>query len=85
VTLYHFRSAAGSEVDVVLEKADGAVAGIEVKASATVDPSDFAPLQTLRDQLGNQFRAGAVLYLGDHALCSGDKLWLVPVTTLWSQ
>ena len=84
-TLYHFRTAAGSEVDVVLEKADGAVAAIEVKASATVDTSDFASLQTLRDQLGKQFRAGVVLYLGDQALSSGDRLWLVPIPTLWTQ
>ena len=83
-TLYHFRTAAGSEVDVVLEKADGTVAAIEIKASATVDTSDFASLQTLRDQLGKQFSAGAVLYLGDQTLSSGDRLWLVPVPTLWT-
>lgn len=83
VTLHHFRTAAGSEVDVVLEKADGAVAAIEVKASATVDASDFASLQTLRDQLGEQFRAGVVLYLGDQTVPFGDRLWLVPVPALW--
>ncbi len=84
-TLYHFRTAAGSEVDMVLEKADGAVAAVEVKASATVDASDFASLRTLRDQLGKQFRAGVVLYLGDQALSPGDRLWLVPIATLWTQ
>jgi len=82
-TLYHFRTATGWEVDVVLEKADGAVAGIEVKASATVGASDFAALQALRDQLGKRFRAGAVLYLGDQVLPFGNKLWLIPVPTLW--
>ena len=84
-TLYHFRTAAGSEVDVLLEKADGTVAAIEVKASATVDASDFASLQTLREQLGNQFRTGAVLYLGDQTLPFGERLWLVPLQTLWTQ
>ena len=39
----------------------GSVAAIEVKASATVAASDFAALKTLRDQLGQQFRAGGVL------------------------
>ncbi len=83
--LYHFRSAAGSEVDVVLEKADGAVAGIEVKASSTAAISDFAALQSLRDQLGKQFHAGIVLYMGDQVIPFGDSLWLVPLTHLWAE
>jgi hypothetical protein len=82
--LYHFRTAAGLEADVVLEKPDGSVAAIEVKASVTITPSDFAALQTLRDELGKQFRAGVVLYLGDQIVPFGDKLWLVPVTALWA-
>jgi hypothetical protein len=81
--LCHFRTAAGSEVDVLLEKADGTVAGVEVKASATVGTSDFAALQELRDQLGKRFRAGIVLYTGDQWVPFGDKLWLVPLPALW--
>ena len=83
-TLYHFRTAAGSEVDVVLERADGTLAAIEVKASATVTASDFEALQTLRAQLGRRFRAGVVLHLGDRILPFGDRLWLVPVPALWA-
>ena len=83
--LYHFRTAAGSEVDVVLEKPDGSVAGVEVKASATVGGSDFAALQELRDQLGKKFIAGIVLYSGDQMIPFGDKLWLVPLPVLWAK
>ena len=83
--LFHFRTAAGSEVDVVLEKADGSVAGVEVKASATVGTSDFAALQELRDQLGRKFIAGVVLYTGDQLVPFGDKLWLVPLPALWAE
>ena len=82
--LYHFRTAAGSEADVVLEKPDGSVAAIEVKASVTIAASDFAALQTLREELGKQFRAGVLLYLGDQIVPFGDKLWLVPVPALWA-
>lgn len=82
--LCHFRTATGSEVDVVLERADGSVAGVEVKASASADASDFVALQALRDQLGKQFIAGAVLYTGDQVIPFGDKLWLVPLSALWS-
>ncbi|TSA04897.1 MAG: ATP-binding protein [Nitrospiraceae bacterium] len=83
-SLYHFRTATGSEVDVVLEQADGSVAGVEIKAGATVAASDFAALQALRDQLGKRFHAGIVLYLGDHVVPFGDKLWLVPFPALWA-
>ena len=82
--LYHFRAATGSEVDVVLEQPDGSVAGIEVKASATVGASDFAALKALRDQIGELFRAGVVLYLGEQVVPFGDKLWLVPLPALWA-
>jgi hypothetical protein len=82
--LYHFRTAAGLEADVVLEKPDGSVAAIEVKASVTIAASDFAALQTLRDELGKQFRAGVVPYLGDQIVPFGDKLWLVPLPALWA-
>jgi uncharacterized protein len=84
ITLYHFRTAAGLEADVILEKADGTVAAIEVKASATIGAADFAALRTLRDQLGDSFRAGVVLYLGEQTVPFGDHLWLVPVSALWA-
>lgn len=83
-SLCHFRTATGSEVDVVLEQADGSVAGVEIKAGATVGASDFAALQALRDQLGKRFRTGVVLYLGDGLVPFGDKLWLAPVSALWA-
>jgi len=83
--LFHFRTAAGSEVDVVLEKADGTVAALEIKAGVTVGASDFSALQALRDQLGDRFRAGVVLYLGDQVVPFGDKLTLVPLPALWAK
>jgi len=84
MTLYHYRTAAGLEADVILEKPNGSVAAIEVKASATVAAADFAALKALRDQLGQQFQAGVVLYLGEQIVPFGDKLWLVPVPALWA-
>ena len=81
--LQHFRTASGSEVDVVLERPDGSVAGVEVKARATVGPADFAALAGLRDQLGRKFIAGVGLHTGDQLLPAGDKLWLAPLPALW--
>ena len=62
--LSHYRTAIGSEVDVVLEDRGGNICGFEVKASATVGPSDFAGLKALQEQLPKKFRAGVVLYSG---------------------
>ena len=83
--LSHYRTAAGSEVDVLLEKADGTVAGLEIKAGATVGPADSAGPQELRDQLGKKFTTGIVIYTGDQLIPFGDKLWLVPWSVLWSE
>lgn len=69
----------------MLERADGAVAGVEIKASATVGASDFAALQDLRERLGAKFIAGVVLYTGDTLIPSGDRLWLVPLPVLWEE
>ena len=82
--LYHLRTATGQEVDIVLEKPDGSIAAVEVKASATVRPSDFAALRALREQFGKRFHGGVVLCLGDQIVPLDDKLWLVPVPALWA-
>ncbi len=84
VSLYHYRTAAGAEVDLIVEKTDGTVAGVEVKCSATVSSGDFAGLQGLRDQLGRRFRTGVVLYTGEQRLPFGDKLWALPMASLWN-
>jgi len=41
ITFHHFRDRDGAEVDIVLERGAHEVAGIEVKAAATVTASDF--------------------------------------------
>lgn len=62
--LFHFRQAAGQEVDLVLEDSAGGVVGIEVKASATITGQDFRGLRALAEVAGARFRRGIVLYTG---------------------
>ena len=81
----HIESAieqAMSDTPVVL--LNGAICGVEVKASATVGPSDFSALKALQEQLPNRFRTGVVLYSGDQIVPYGDHLWLMPVHALWT-
>src|SRR5438067_1553648 len=82
--LYHWRDRNGSEVDLVLQAADGTVAGIEVKAAIDVDESDFRGLRTLRDRLGDQFSCGVVVHCGDRTRPFGPKLYAIPVSAIWA-
>lgn len=68
--------------DLVLER-ESQVAGVEVKAAATVTPADLRGLRKLREAAGNRFAAGAVLYDGETAASFGDGFFAVPVRALW--
>jgi predicted AAA+ superfamily ATPase len=74
----------GREVDVVLERADGSIVGLEVKSAATVVSADFRSLAYLRDKLGSRFVRGVVLYAGTRALPFGERLSALPLSCLWS-
>jgi len=80
---HHFRTAAGREVDLVLEAPDGRIVGIEVKASASIDSSDFAGLRELADEAGKKFVRGAVLYLGESVVPRGEGMVALPMDHLW--
>jgi predicted AAA+ superfamily ATPase len=82
--LFHLRDRDGHEVDLLLERGDGTVAGIEMKAAATAGPADFRGLKLLRDRLGDRFAFGAVLYTGPATVPFGDRLAAVPLAGLWS-
>ena len=82
--LFHFRSKDGTEVDAVLEAADGRLVGVEVKARATVRSEDFRGLRLLMDKVGDRLRAGLVLYTGSETLPFGDRLRCVPISALWT-
>lgn len=83
LTPYHFRDQQMHEVDIVLERDDGMVVGIEVKSSATVKSSDFAGLRTLAAACGDRFAYGVVLYDSADLVPFGDRLAAVPLSALW--
>lgn len=83
VRLHHWRISRGPEVDLVLERTNGRVVGVEVKATDTVDGDDFKGLVALRDRLGEDFIHGLVCYTGPRALSFGDRLTAIPISALW--
>ncbi len=68
VGLYHFRDKRKREVDIVLERPDGRIVGVEVKASATVRRQDFDGLAALAELARGAFERGVLLYTGLQAL-----------------
>ena len=80
---YHFRDRDGVEVDMVIERGAQALAGVEIKASATVTAADFRGLRKLREAAGPRFKAGVVLYDGEACAGFGEGLYAVPIRRLW--
>lgn len=83
VAFHHFRDKDGAEVDIVLERGGREIAGIEVKAAATVTGADFNGLRKLRAAAGGRFCAGVVLYDGETSAGFGDGMYAVPIRALW--
>ncbi|WP_245999339.1 ATP-binding protein [Paracoccus methylarcula] len=83
LTAYHFRDRDMREVDIVLERDDGIIAAIEVKASATVKAGDFGSLRAMAEARGDRFAFGVVLYDGADVVPFGDRLAAVPLSSLW--
>lgn len=81
---WHFRTAAGREVDLVLETPAGRVVGIEVKASASITQGDFDGLRELAQVAGGGFARGVVLYTGEQLMPFEENLWAVPLSVLWA-
>jgi len=83
-TFHHFRDKDGDEVDVVLESG-GKLAGVEVKAAATVSSTDFRGLRKLQSAVGARLVAGVVLYDGEAVVPFGQGLYAVPLSRLWEE
>ncbi len=80
--LYHFRERTGKEVDLLLENSAGRVVGIEVKSAGSVTRQDFKHLRFLRDQLGDRFLRGVVLYTGSETISFDAQLIAMPVSAI---
>ena len=85
--LHHYRDHKGREIDLVIERADGAVVAVEVKATSSPSADHLRNAGWLRDHLDSvlpgAFRAGILLHTGDQRLTVGDRLHLRPISTLW--
>ena len=67
--------------DFIIERDDGALLGIEVKAGE-VAMSDFKHLKWFSENLAQSPFTGIVLYSGKHSLSFGENLFAVPLSAL---
>lgn len=87
-SLWHYRDAR-HEVDLILERPDGSVIAVEVKTSTSPAPDGTRHLRWMRDRLDDVspgcFAAGVLLHMGNHDLTLGDRLRMLPISSLWTQ
>ena len=79
----HWRVQDGDEVDLIVEKDDGGIVGIEIKAGSRVPIKEIAPMRNLRKKMGDNFIAGVVFHLGTTNYTVEDRIHVMPVDRLW--
>jgi uncharacterized protein len=83
-SIMHYRDRDQVEVDFVIERADGTVVAVEVKASATIREHDLRGLRRLAAGLGDTLKQGLILYDGSETVPLDDRLIAAPVSSLWA-
>jgi uncharacterized protein len=81
--LFYYRDHDQYEVDIVAENSAGQLVGVEIKAAATIKESDLRGLKRLMAVAQELFSMGVILYDGTETLPLGDRLWAVPISTVW--
>lgn len=76
--VYHFRTRA-HEVDLIVERGDGAFVAVEVKVSPDVDDHDVRHLKWLRDSVGERMLDAVVVTTGEYAYRRSDGIAVVPL------
>ncbi|HHU0092284.1 TPA: ATP-binding protein, partial [Legionella pneumophila] len=83
VELLHFRDKYQNEVDIVMERDNHQIIGVEIKASATVNMHDFKGLIKLAEFNPSKFQYGVIFYSGKEILPFSKneiKLFALPIS-----
>jgi len=84
VTAGHFRTEAGDEVDLILERDDGQVIAIEIKAGSRISGEDLRGLRQLKERLGPGLEEAIILHTGGHAYVHDAWITVLPLDRLWA-
>lgn len=77
--IYHWRSAGGAEVDLILER-DGYLYPIEIKAKSHITNRDISGIMAFRDAYPHSnIRDGVVIYAGDRCHRVSEHVVALPI------
>lgn len=82
--LFHWRESNRHEVDLVIERRDGALVALEVKAARSANERHASGIRRFRERCGSKFVRGYVLHSGDHTTRFDDGIWALPFSALWT-
>ena len=77
--VYHWRTQAGAEVDLVFESAGGALLPVEIKHATRLSPMQLRGLSRFLDDFADRAPLGIVIYRGRQVARATDNIVLVPV------
>lgn len=84
VKLLHTRIMNGCAIDMLLERSDGKVVGINVTDATHATQQEIKGLLHGKERLGERWHRGVILHTGTDAMPLGNKIWLLPISALWS-
>jgi predicted AAA+ superfamily ATPase len=76
---YHWRSAGGAEVDIVMER-DGFLYPVEVKCKTRLSGHDTRGIRAFRETYGDRVKRGIIIYAGSECIPLSDVAVAVPWT-----
>ena len=83
LNVMHWRKSDKEEVDLVIERHDGKVLALEVKAARSLAGGAGRGLAAFRNQYPQLFHRGYVIHSGDHIQQLADDIWSIPLSALW--
>ena len=85
--LAQYRDRLGREIDFLVEREDGALLGIEVKAGHNVSVDDFKAQKWFEENILKNEKPyiGIVLYSGDRTIHFEENMLAVPTAALWTE
>jgi predicted AAA+ superfamily ATPase len=82
--LFHYRDHQKREIDFIIERKDGSLLCLEVKAGTTVGSSDFKHITWFKENIAKTRPChGIILYSGNRQIAFGPDLLAIPIPALW--
>jgi predicted AAA+ superfamily ATPase len=82
ISLYHYRTHQGKEIDLVLENKQQEIIAVEIKASRTLTTTSAKNFAQIKADTGDKFKIGIVIYAGNSIEVLGDKVYAIPLSCI---